>query len=70
MKTENGQKSTIGKTKQVNKKKTKGTQKKRELNIFHFFLRIKVLFDITLKDKLTQFWRKSFSDVLYSSTSS
>lgn len=37
MKTENGQKSTIGKAEQVNEKKTKGTQKKRELNIIHFF---------------------------------
>lgn len=70
MKTENGQKPTIGKAKQVNEKKTIETQKKRELNIIHFFLKIKVLFGITLKDKLTQFWMKSFSDILSSSTSS
>lgn len=62
MKTENGQKSTIGRAKQ-------GHEKKRELSIIHFFLKIKVLFSIALKDKLKQFGMKSFSAVLETSTS-
>lgn len=75
MKTENGQKPTIGKAKQINEKKTIGTQKKRELNITHFFfLKIKVLFGITLKDKLTPvldeliLWYTSQFNILLSRT--